>query len=76
MYTKKNILHISLDFNYSCGVSRYVCYLLDYFSKNPGYNMFFLTNGGDSLERISNTNLKVKVSNLHTGWRNIIYFVK
>ncbi|PKL83482.1 MAG: hypothetical protein CVV24_04780 [Ignavibacteriae bacterium HGW-Ignavibacteriae-3] len=54
-----NVLHISPDFNYSCGVSRHVTLLLEELNKKSEIHLFFLTNGGDSLERIRGFNVKV-----------------
>ncbi len=72
----KNILHISMDFNYSCGVSKYVYTLLLYLSESKNYNVFFITNGGDSLQRLNNLSIQQKWINLHTGWKNIFFLFK
>ena len=47
---KYNILHITPDFNYACGRSYYVYLLLKYLNKK--HNVFLLTNGGDSFDRL------------------------
>ncbi len=49
----KRILYISPEFNYSCGVSKHVYINLKYLSTNSNLQMFFITNKGDSLERLS-----------------------
>ena len=51
---KTNLLYISPDFNYSCGVSKHVYINLKNLSKYAGYKLFFLTNKGDSLDRLEN----------------------
>ncbi len=52
MERKKKILHISPDFNYSCGISKYVYSLLKNFGQDKSYKLFFITNGGDALDRV------------------------
>ena len=51
-----NILHLTPDFNYSDGRSYYVYLLLKYFKKR-GHNVFLLTNGGDSFDRLSESGI-------------------
>lgn len=53
---KLNILHITPDFNYASGRSYYVYLLAKYLSKK--HNITVLTNGGDSLERLEEKNIK------------------
>lgn len=72
----KKILHISFDFNYSCGVSKYVFNVLKYLSEQPKYKLYLLTNGGDSLNRLENLNVEIKTSELHTSWGNFLYLIK
>ena len=48
-----NILLISPDFNYCCGRSKYFFLLSKYLTKR-GHKVFFITNGGDSLDRLIN----------------------
>ena len=55
-----NILHITPDFNYACGRSYYVYLLMKYLSQS-GNNVSLLTNGGDSLERLSELKLNFYV---------------
>lgn len=55
-----NILLISPDFNYCCGRSKYF-YLLSKYMKNRGHNIHFLTNGGDSIERITNLGINLSI---------------
>ena len=74
MERTKNILHISPDFNYSCGVSKYVFSLLKNFGQDQAYKIFFITNGGDSLDRVSDLNVKLTVINFSKGLKNIFNF--
>ena len=68
-----NILHISPDFNYSCGVSKYIYSLLKDYGQNKSYKLFFITNGGDALDKLDNINLKPTFINFSKGFRNILY---
>jgi glycosyltransferase involved in cell wall biosynthesis len=54
---KANILHIVPDFNYCNGRAKYVFLLCKYLKKEFN-NVIIITNGGDSLERLQNNNLK------------------
>lgn len=74
MKNKINVLHISPNFNYLCGVSRYVFILLKELKKRDSINLFFITNKGDSLERIRNLNIPIKQMKFESGWKNIIYY--
>lgn len=67
----KKILHISPDFNYSCGVSKYVFSLLNGFSNNDSYIMFFITNGGDALDKFKDNNLSPQIIKFTRGIKNI-----
>lgn len=68
----KNILHITPDFNYSCGRSKLVYLYLKYFSSRKDYQAHFITNGGDSLERINLiSNIKYEIMNFSTGIKNL-----
>ena len=53
---KLNILHITPDFNYACGRSYYVFLLLKYFKANK-HNVYLITNGGDSFDRLQDHNI-------------------
>ncbi len=71
---KKMILHITPDFNYSCGRSKYVFLCLKYFSNNKNFEVHFITNGGDSLDRLKEISLvKFKVMTFSKGINNILY---
>ena len=50
---KTNILHISPDFNYSCGVSKHVFIILKILSIKCKYKLFLISNKGDSFERLN-----------------------
>ena len=69
------ILHISPDFNYSCGVSRYVFSILKNFSRNGSYKLYFITNGGDSLERLEETGITPFIIKFSSGLKNLYYFL-
>jgi len=72
---KLNILHISPDFNYSCGVSKYVFQLLEELSKRDELHLFFLTNKGDSINRLSGLNVKIDFLNFERENKNPFKFV-
>lgn len=57
---KLNILHITPDFNYACGRSYYV-YLLSKYLKLNHNNVHLITNGGDSLDRLSEYNIPYSI---------------
>ncbi len=68
------ILHISPDFNYACGRSKYVFLFLKYFQDNGDYETHFITNGGDSLERLKATpRVKFRQLKFTRGIKNIFY---
>ena len=68
----KNILHISPDFNYSCGVSKYVYSILKNFSGNESYKLFFITNGGDALDKLKEIGVIPFILKFSKGWKNIL----
>ena len=68
----KKILHISPDFNYSCGVSRYVYSLLRNLSEDESYKLYFITNGGDALDKLKNIGVTPFILKFSRGWKNII----
>ncbi len=68
------ILHISPNFNYNCGRSKLVYYYLKYLSNTDNYETHFITNGGDSLDRLKELpNLKYDLINFATGYKNLLY---
>jgi glycosyltransferase involved in cell wall biosynthesis len=68
------ILHITPDFNYSCGRSKLVYFYLKYFSNKKDYQVHFITNGGDSLDRLNDIpNLNFQILKFSTGYKNIFY---
>lgn len=70
----KNILHITPDFNYSCGRSKLAFLYLKYFSNKNDYQVYFTTNGGDSLERMKEVpRVTFQIFRFTTGYKNIIY---
>jgi L-malate glycosyltransferase len=71
----KRILHISPDFNYSCGRSKLVYYYLKYFGSHSDYETHFITNGGDSLDRLNDIpGLKFQRLDFSTGYKNLFYY--
>jgi len=69
-----NILHISPNYNYVCGRSKYVYSLLKC-SVDNGIKVTVATNGGDALERINNLGvgiLKLPLNN----YSKIIYSIR
>ena len=67
------VLHISPDFNYSCGVSTHVYLLLKNFVNDKSYKVFFITNGGDALDKLDKINLTPEIVKFEKGFRNIFY---
>lgn len=72
---KIKILHISPDFNYSCGVSRYINDLCNHYSADRKYELFFITNRGNSLSRLKKIKVTIKIMKFSRGFINIIYFL-
>ncbi len=70
------ILHISPDFNYSCGVSKYVYSLLKNFSINNYYDIYFITNGGDALDKLKEIKISSHILKFSKGMRNILYIIQ
>ena len=74
------ILHITPNFNYNCGRSKLVYFYLQYFGNHNNYETHFITNGGDSLDRLKEIpSLKFQAFNFSTGYKNILnikYFYK
>lgn len=72
-----NILHISPDFNYSCGVSKNIYLLLkNWKSEFPYDNLFFITNGGDSLDRLNGIEVNVNIFSLKKKDKNLFFIGK
>ena len=70
----KNILHITPNFNYSCGRSKLAFMSLKYFSNKEDYQVHFITNGGDSIERLKEVpRVNFKIFKFTTGFKNIFY---
>lgn len=70
-----NILIISPDFNYACGVSKYVFILLKYFNDLSNYNIYFITNGGDALSKLDEHRINYTLFRFSKGWRNFFYLI-
>lgn len=72
-----NILHISPDFNYACGVSNYVYLLLKAMKNIKEVNLYFVTNhGGDSLDRIRDLRVNIDFIEFSRGNNNPFRFLK
>jgi len=67
-----NILHISPDFNYSCGVSKHVFSILKHYSVNDSYKLFFITNGGDALEKLEEIGVTPFILKFSRGRKNLM----
>lgn len=76
MKSKLNILHISPDFNYVCGVSKYLTIIFSELHKNENVNLFFITNGGDSTDRLKNLKVNLSYMKFKKGLENFIYLRK
>jgi L-malate glycosyltransferase len=69
------ILHITPNFNYSCGRSKLVYYYLNYFGSHSDYETHFITNGGDSLDRLNDIpGLKFQKLEFSTGYKNLFFY--
>lgn len=72
-----NILHISPYFNYVCGVSKYVYLVLKGLKNIPvqniKLNLYFITNGGDGLERFNSIGIKPVLIDFKKGLVNLLY---
>ncbi len=71
-----NILYISPDFNYSCGVSRNVYQCLKHFSSDENYEVHFISNKGDSFDRIKKLNIKFYQMNFEKDHKNPLRLLK
>lgn len=70
MKKKTHILYISPDFNYSCGVSKYIYSIFKNFSRNDDYQLFFITNGGDAIDKFIEIGLTPSIIKFSKGWSN------
>lgn len=71
-----NILHISPNFNYACGVSRNVYYVLKELSQKRNHKIFFITNGGDALEKLNQLDINVYRMKFNVGLFNLFHLRK
>ncbi|MGB5529937.1 MAG: glycosyltransferase family 4 protein [Ignavibacteriaceae bacterium] len=73
----KKILHITPDFNYSCGRSKLVYLYLKHFGNQENYEAYFIANGGDSLGRLDEIpKLNFQRLEFSTGNKNLYYIGK
>ena len=71
-----NILHISPNFNYACGVSKHVYLLLKEFKKQNKHTLFFITNEGDSLGRLNDICVEPVIVKFKKDNRNLFLFIQ
>jgi len=69
-----NILHISPNFDYSCGVSKHVFDILKFYSNDTNVNLRFITNGGDALSKLYDIGLNPYIMNFNLGLTNVLFF--
>lgn len=72
---KIKVLHIVPNFNYSCGVSKHVYLLLKNSTNFENIEFHLITNGGDSINRLSELNINYTIIKFSIGFKNIIYFL-
>lgn len=72
---RHKILHISPDFNYSCGVSKHVFELLKHFNSSEKHKVYFITNGGDALSKLENEHIDFRFLQFSKGFKNIFHFL-
>ncbi|NWF88560.1 MAG: glycosyltransferase family 4 protein [Ignavibacteriaceae bacterium] len=60
---RKNILHISPNFNIACGVSKHVYNILTSKKMDEEFNLYFVTNGGDALTKLDRANINYNIMN-------------
>lgn len=69
-----NVLHIAPHFNLTWGISKYLFILFTEFKKRNDIKFYFLTNGGDALDRLTTLKIEPFITNFKTGIRNVFYF--
>lgn len=74
---KANLLYISPDLNYVCGVSKHVYINLKNLSRHSDYKLFFITNKGDSLDRLKNiSELNYSIFDFEKDHKNLFRLTK
>ncbi|RPI64277.1 MAG: glycosyltransferase family 1 protein [Ignavibacteriales bacterium] len=74
---KANLLYISPDLNYACGVSKHVYINLKNLSRYSDYKLFFITNKGDSLDRLKNiSKLNYSIFDFEKDHKNLFRLTK
>lgn len=68
-----NVLHISPYFNFTWGISKYLFILFNEFKKRNDIKLYFLTNGGDALDRLKALKIEPLILNFKTGIQNVFY---
>jgi glycosyltransferase involved in cell wall biosynthesis len=73
---RTKLLYITLDFNYTCGVSKNVLVNLKYLSKYSEYELYLIANKGDSLDRLNEiSNLNVSLFKIEKDHKNIFKLI-
>lgn len=70
-----NILQISPNFNYACGVSKHVFLLLKELKRQGKHKLFFITNVGDSLIRLNKIGIEPTIMKFQKDSRNLFLFI-
>lgn len=63
---KKSILYISPNFNLACGVSKSVFTLLTSDELKKKFNLYFITNGGEALQKLDKASINHSLINFKT----------
>jgi len=71
-----NVLIITPNFNKCCGVSNHVYLLLKELKHNKTFNIFFVTNRGDNLEKISELGIYYEVFPFDNNRKEIFGTIK
>jgi len=72
---KINILQITTNFNYSCGVSTHIFLILKELRKLACFNIYLITSGGDALKRLRDISINPVFYKFSTGWKNLLYLI-
>lgn len=73
---KINVLMISPNFNHSCGVSKHVYDLLLNLREKDNISVFFITNGGDAIQKVEVSNIYFQIINFNVDKTNLLTFLK
>jgi glycosyltransferase involved in cell wall biosynthesis len=73
---KINILHISPQFNFACGVSKHVFTIINSEELKNRFNFHYLTNGGDAIVKLKRAGIKYSYLNFKTDKQINLEFLK